>query len=75
LQATQNPKKITGTSNQPIRTKILPKKSVFSTLKKKWSQKFVWELADGICRLDQKFKKIIGTSNQLIREFSQKKYV
>jgi hypothetical protein len=31
--STQNPKKIIGTSNQPIRTKIFPKKSMFSILK------------------------------------------
>jgi hypothetical protein len=31
--STLNPKKIIGTSNQPIRTKNVPQKSMFSTLK------------------------------------------
>jgi hypothetical protein len=38
---TQNPKKIIKTSNQRIKTKIFPKKSMFNTLKVYWSQKFV----------------------------------
>jgi hypothetical protein len=33
------------------------KKSMFSTLKKKRSQKFVWGLPDGICRIDPKILK------------------
>jgi hypothetical protein len=31
--STQDPKKIVGTSNQSIRTKIFPKKNMFSSLK------------------------------------------
>jgi hypothetical protein len=61
---TQNPKKIIRTPNQPIRTKILPKKSMFCTLKVYRSQKFVWRLPDRIrpCshknnRTQVKFKK------------------
>jgi hypothetical protein len=51
---TQNPKKIIRTSNQPIRTKFFPKKSMFSTLKVLRSQNLVWGLPDGICGLDPK---------------------
>jgi hypothetical protein len=62
--STQNPKNIIGTSNQPFRTKIFPKKTIFSTLNKKRCQKFVWELPDGICRLNPKSKKkTIGTKS------------
>jgi hypothetical protein len=35
---------------------------MLSTLKKKRSQKFVWELPDGTCKLNP--KKIIETPNQ-----------
>jgi hypothetical protein len=42
------PKKIIGTSNQPIKTKNNPKKSIFTILKVKKRQKLVWELSDGI---------------------------
>jgi hypothetical protein len=45
---TQNPKKNIGTSNQPIKTKIFPKKSIFSTSNVFRSQKYVWGLPDGI---------------------------
>jgi hypothetical protein len=31
--STQNSKNIIGTSSQPIKTKVFPKKSMFSTLK------------------------------------------
>jgi hypothetical protein len=36
--STQNPIKINGTPNLPTRTKIFPKKSMFSSLKVKKSQ-------------------------------------
>jgi hypothetical protein len=41
----------------------------------KRSQKFIWELQDGICKLNPKCKKkIAGTTNQPIRtKISQKK--
>jgi hypothetical protein len=42
----QNPKKNIGTSNQPIKTKIFPKKVCL--VPEMWSQKFVWGLPDGI---------------------------
>jgi hypothetical protein len=44
-----------------------PKKSIFSTFKKNWSQKFVCELPDGICRLNPNPKKMIGTPNLPIK--------
>jgi hypothetical protein len=44
-----------------------PKKSMFSSLKVKRNQKFVWELPDGICRLNPKSLKNVGTPNQPIR--------
>jgi hypothetical protein len=56
-------KKIVGTSNQPIRIKNFPKKSIFSILKKKRSQKFVWGLPNGIYRPIQNPEKMIGTPN------------
>jgi hypothetical protein len=37
--STQNPTKIIRTSCNLIRTKIFPKKSMFSTLKVQWNQK------------------------------------
>jgi hypothetical protein len=40
-----------NTTNQ---NKNVPNKSMFSTLKVIRSQKFVWELPDGICRLKPK---------------------
>jgi hypothetical protein len=46
--STQNPKKINGTPNLPTKMIIFPKKSLFSSFKVKKSQKFVWELPDGI---------------------------
>jgi hypothetical protein len=55
--STQNLKKIIRTPNLPIRTNIFPKKTMYSTLKKKRSQKFVWELLDEICRLNPKSLK------------------
>jgi hypothetical protein len=65
--STQNPKKIIRTPNLPIRTKNSKKKTMLRTLKKKRSQKFVWELPDGICRLT-------GTPNlPFKKKISQKK--
>jgi hypothetical protein len=53
--STQKHKKVIETPNQPIEiTKIL-NKSMFSTSKVNRRQKFVWELPDGICRLNTKF--------------------
>jgi hypothetical protein len=46
---------------------------MLSTLKKKSSQKFVWELPDGIGRLNQKSSK--HQINQSERKCSQKNYV
>jgi hypothetical protein len=43
--STQNLKKITGTPNLPIKTKIIQIKVCLV----KRSQKFVWELPEGIC--------------------------
>jgi hypothetical protein len=45
--------------------------------KKKRSQKFVWELSDGICTLNPKSKKKLSKYQiyQSERKFSQKKYV
>jgi hypothetical protein len=50
---------------------------MFSTLKVKRSPKFVWELPDGICRLNPKCKKIGRTSNQPIKtkKFSTKVFL
>jgi hypothetical protein len=49
---------------------------MFSTLKKKRSQRYVWELPDGFAGSIQNPKKIIGTSNQPIRmKIHPKKYV
>jgi hypothetical protein len=52
--STQNPNKIIETPNQPIEIKKYSNKRMFSTSKVKRSQKFVWELPDGICRLNPK---------------------
>jgi hypothetical protein len=52
--STQNPKKIIRKPNLSIRLNIFPKKTMFSTLRKKRSQKFVLGLPDRICRLDLK---------------------
>jgi hypothetical protein len=41
----------TKSTNQEVN---FSKKSMLSTLKKKRSKKFVWELPDGICRLNPK---------------------
>jgi hypothetical protein len=46
--STKNPEKIIEIPNLLIKTKILAKKKV------KRSQKIVWELLDGICRLNPK---------------------
>jgi hypothetical protein len=72
-------KKTIETPKQPIETKNISKKSMFRTLKVKRSQKLVWGLPDGVCRLYRKsLKKIIGSSNQPIRtseHFPKKKYI
>jgi hypothetical protein len=52
--STQNYKKIIKTPNQPFEIKKISKKSFSSTSKVKRSQKFVWELPDGVCRLNPK---------------------
>jgi cellulose biosynthesis protein BcsQ len=52
--STQKHKKVIKTSNQPIEIKKMSSKSMFSTSKVKKRQKFVWELPDGICKLNPK---------------------
>jgi hypothetical protein len=79
MKATQQICRLNPKSKNPKSTnqnQKLLKKTVFRTLKVEKSQKFVWGLPDEICRLDQKFKKIIETSNQPIRTkiFLQKMY-
>jgi hypothetical protein len=53
------------------------KKTMFRTLKMERSQKFVWELPDGICRLDPKSSKKLKKHkiNQPKQNFSQKKNI
>jgi hypothetical protein len=41
-----------------------PKKTMFRTLKVLKSRKFVWEVPDGICRLNPKSSIMIETPNQ-----------
>jgi hypothetical protein len=53
-------KKIIGTPNLLIKTKKVLKKSMFSTSNVYRSQKFVWGLPNGICRLDSKSLKKIS---------------
>jgi hypothetical protein len=52
--STQNHKKVIETPNQPIEIKKISNKSMFNTSKVKRSQKFVWGLPDGVCRLNPK---------------------
>jgi hypothetical protein len=63
-------KKIIITSNQPIKTKNFPKKTVFSSLKVKISRKFVWRLPDGICPENIKNNK---TQIKFKKPYSEKK--
>jgi hypothetical protein len=73
--STQNHKKIIETPNQPIETKKISNKRMFSTSKVKRSQKRVWGLPEGICRLELKSLKYywnIKSTNQT-ENFSQKK--
>jgi hypothetical protein len=66
--STQNHKKMIETAtNQPIEIKIISNKRMFSTSKVKRSQKFVLGLPDGVCRLNPKSLKIIGTPSLPIR--------
>jgi hypothetical protein len=51
---TQNPKKIYQNIKSTDQDEHFSKKIMLSTLKKKRSQKLVWELPDGICRLNAK---------------------
>jgi hypothetical protein len=69
-------KKIIETRNQTTEKKIL-KKSMFNTSKVKRSQKFMWRLPDGICKLDPKSLKKLSEHQiyQSKRKFSQKKYI
>jgi hypothetical protein len=50
----KNIKKLSVHQIYQSRQKKIKKKSMLSTFNKKWSQKFVWELHDGICRLNPK---------------------
>jgi hypothetical protein len=53
-KTTQKHKKVIETPNQPIEIKKISNKSMFNTSKVKRSQKFVWGLPDGVCRLNPK---------------------
>jgi hypothetical protein len=55
--STRKHKKIIEIPNQTIETKQISNKSMFSTSEVKRSQKFVWGLPDGICRLNPKSQK------------------
>jgi hypothetical protein len=67
---TQNSKKIIGTPNHPIRTKIFPK-CILGILKVSRSQKFVWGLPDGI-RLGTKKKNKTQFFSSKITFYRQK---
>jgi hypothetical protein len=52
--STKKHKKVIETPNQLIKIKKISNKSMFSTLKVKRRQKFVWGLPEGVYRLNPK---------------------
>jgi hypothetical protein len=68
--STQNPKKIIGTPNLPIKTKIFPKKSMFSSLKVKRSRIRMAATRWNLQAQPKMLKKIGGTKST--KNFSTK---
>jgi hypothetical protein len=74
--STQNPKKNIRTSNQPIKTKIFPKKVCLVPKKCKGAKNSYGGYPTEFAGSTQNPKKISEHQiNQSIRKFSQKKYV